>query len=141
MTAVAYNASGGNGCISVTANVVPALCAAMQTACADGDYARALELHDKLAPLHQALMAAPSPSGIKYAVSTLGACTELCRVPITPLTNAQKDAIQSALAIAQALMSLGLLGMVCHYPNELTLSAGNALRIFNHRSSHTWHDG
>jgi 4-hydroxy-tetrahydrodipicolinate synthase len=96
-TAVAYNASGGNGCISVTANVAPALCARMQTACLEGDYRAALEFQDRLMPLHEALFAEPSPAGAKYAVSRLGHCGEFCRLPIVPLSAGTRSLIDSAM--------------------------------------------
>lgn len=96
-TAVAYNAGGGNGCISVTANVAPALCAEMQTACTQGDYVKALGIQDRLMPLHMALFAEPSPAGAKYAVSRLGLCTPECRVPVVPLSEGAKARIDAAM--------------------------------------------
>lgn len=92
-TAVAYNAAGGNGCISVTANVAPAQCAAMQAACLRGDYRTALEYQDLLMPLHEALFAEPSPSGVKYAASRLGLCSEYCRLPMVPLSDDTRSRI------------------------------------------------
>ena len=97
-TAVAYNASGGNGCISVTANVAPALCAAMQTACLEGDYTQAMRIQQRLLPLHLALFREPSPAGAKYAVSLLNKCSAECRLPITTLTTETKQEIESAMA-------------------------------------------
>ena len=97
-TAVAYNAAGGNGCISVTANVAPALCAEMQTACRDGKFAAAAEIQDRLMPLHQALFAEPSPAGVKYAVSLLGLCDPHCRLPMVPLAQSAKSAIHDAMS-------------------------------------------
>ncbi len=96
-TAVAYNSGGGNGCISVTANVAPALCAQMQAACARGDYVEALAIQDRLMPLHVALFAEPSPAGAKYAVSRLGLCTPECRVPVVPLSDGAKANIDAAM--------------------------------------------
>lgn len=96
-TAVPYNAGGGNGCISVTANVAPAQCAAMQTACLEGDYKSALKYQDMLIPLHEALFLEPSPAGIKYAVSKLGLCKEECRLPIVPLSSETKASIDTAM--------------------------------------------
>lgn len=96
-TAVAYNAGGGNGCISVTANVAPALCARMQSTCTMGDFPKALAIQDRLMPLHQALFAEPSPAGAKYAVAKLGFSTPDCRVPVVPLSDVAKEAIDSAL--------------------------------------------
>ncbi|HKI73421.1 MAG TPA: 4-hydroxy-tetrahydrodipicolinate synthase [Pseudomonadales bacterium] len=97
MTAIAYNAMGGNGCISVTANVAPALCAEMQNACTEGDYTRALAINDRLAPLHRALFAEPSPAGAKYAASLLNLCGPDARLPIVALTDTTKKRIQAAL--------------------------------------------
>jgi len=96
-TAVAYNVHGGQGCISVTANVAPKLCAQMQEACAKQDYKRALDIQLKLMPLHQALFTEPSPAGVKYACSLLGLCEPSCRLPIVTLPPATKASIKKAL--------------------------------------------
>ena len=96
-TAVAYNASGGNGCISVTANIAPALCARMQTACRDGDFETAMEIQRRLIPLHVALFREPSPAGAKYAASLLGHCLPECRLPITALEARSKAEISAAM--------------------------------------------
>ena len=96
-TAVAYNAGGGVGCISVAANVAPALCAEMQSACSVGDFVKALAIQDRLMPLHQALFAEPSPAGVKYAVSRLGHCTPDCRVPVMSLSDTAKYSIDTAM--------------------------------------------
>ena len=94
MTAVAYNVSGGDGCISVTANVAPSRCSAMQTACLNGDYKEAMRIHDELAPLHAVMFSEPSPAGVKYAASLLGLCSEETRLPVMPLSAASKAAIK-----------------------------------------------
>ena len=78
-TALGFNAHGGQGCISVTANVAPRLCAAFQSACASGDYAAAIEIQDRLLPLHDALFVETSPGPVKYAVSKLGTLQALAR--------------------------------------------------------------
>jgi len=96
-TAVAYNAAGGNGCISVTANIAPALCADMQAACRDGDYELAAGIQNNLMPLHRALFIEPSPAGVKYAASLLGHCDEFCRLPMVPLSDKSKTAIRTAM--------------------------------------------
>lgn len=96
-TAVAYNAAGGNGCISVTANVAPRLCAELQTACQDGDYKLAADIQKRLMPLHLALFFEPSPAGVKYAVSLLGHCDAFCRLPMLPLSGNSKSAIRRAM--------------------------------------------
>ena len=98
-TAVAYNASGGNGCISVTANVAPALCARMQQACRDGEYEKAMDIQQRLLPLHLALFREPSPSGAKFAVSLLNHCSADCRLPITSLEADTKAEITAAMQL------------------------------------------
>jgi len=96
-TAVAYNVSGGQGCISVTANVAPKLVAEVQEATLAGDYLKARSLQDRLIPLHQLMFAEPSPAGAKYALSLLGICEADCRVPIMPLSDVTKDKIRAAM--------------------------------------------
>ncbi len=96
-TALSYNAQGGQGCISVTANVAPAKCAAFQQACAAGDYAMALELHNALMPLHIALFLEPSPAGVKYSTSRLGHCSAETRLPVVPLSDGAKAQIDAAM--------------------------------------------
>jgi len=96
-TAVAYNAAGGMGCISVTANVAPQLCSAMQTACKHGDFKNAQRIQQQLMPLHQALALEPSPAGIKYACSQLELCTPKARLPIITLSDCTKKKIDAAL--------------------------------------------
>ena len=90
--------AGGNGCISVTANIAPALCSEMQTACKNGDYPTAAGIQERLMPLHLALFTEPSPAGVKYAASLLGLCDEYCRLPIVPLSKDSKSAIHAAMA-------------------------------------------
>jgi 4-hydroxy-tetrahydrodipicolinate synthase len=97
MTAVGYNAMGGRGCISVTSNVVPALCAQMQEATLKGDYARALALQDKLAPLHDALFSDASPGPTKYALSLMGLCTDDVRLPLVSASEAARAKVRAAL--------------------------------------------
>lgn len=96
-TAVAYNAAGGNGCVSVTANIAPRLCAAMQAACRNGDYKVAADIQIRLMPLHLALFAEPSPAGVKYAASLLGHCDAFCRLPMVALADRAKSAIRMAM--------------------------------------------
>lgn len=98
---LAFNASGGAGCISVTANVAPKLCAEFQAACASGDYARARELNDVLYPLHKAMFSDASPGPVKYALSRVmpGFSTEL-RLPMTPPSEASRMAVDAALEAA-----------------------------------------
>ena len=96
-TAVSYNVAGGNGCISVTANLAPALCSLMQTACAKSDYTTAARIQERLMPLHMELFTEPSPAGVKYAASLLGLCESNCRLPIVPLSTQSKTAIRVAM--------------------------------------------
>jgi len=103
LTAMAYRANGGHGCISVTANVAPALCAQMHEACDRGDFATALEIQDRLAPLHNALFAEPSPAGVKYAASLLGLCGGEARLPIVPMSEAGRANVKAALETAGLL--------------------------------------
>ena len=99
-TAHGFNAQGGVGCISVTANVAPALVAQMQAACRAGDYAEALRLQDLLMPLHIAIFLEPGLVGAKYALSRLGRCGETVRLPLVPLTDATRARIDAAMAHA-----------------------------------------
>ena len=99
-TAHGFNAQGGVGCISVTANVAPALVAQMQAACRAGDYAEALRLQDLLMPLHIAIFLEPGLVGAKYALSRLGRCGETVRLPLVPLTDATRTRIDAAMAHA-----------------------------------------
>ena len=101
MTAVAYNALGGSGCISVTANVFPRLSAALQDACLSQDYQRALEYHDQLTPVHQALFEEPSPSGVKFAMSYLGLCDDEVRLPILSVNTDSKSVIRQCIDAVQ----------------------------------------
>ncbi|WP_170447751.1 4-hydroxy-tetrahydrodipicolinate synthase [Ruegeria arenilitoris] len=96
-TALGFNAHGGVGCISVTANVAPKLCAEFQQATLSGDYATALEYQDRLMPLHEAIFIEPGLVGAKYALSKLGRCAEEVRSPLTTLEDSTKAAIDAAM--------------------------------------------
>ncbi|MFK7835203.1 MAG: 4-hydroxy-tetrahydrodipicolinate synthase [Sulfitobacter sp.] len=96
-TAHGFNAQGGVGCISVTANAAPALTAALQAACAAGDYAKALEIQDKLMPLHKAIFTEPGLAGAKYAMSKLGLCSDEVRLPLTGLSDETKALVDAGL--------------------------------------------
>ncbi|MEI7791750.1 MAG: 4-hydroxy-tetrahydrodipicolinate synthase [Alphaproteobacteria bacterium] len=96
-TALGYNAHGGVGCISVTANVAPRLCAEFQAACASGDYAKAREYQDRLMPLHDAMFCETNPGPVKYAVSLLGKCAEDMRLPMIPPEDASRARIKKAM--------------------------------------------
>jgi 4-hydroxy-tetrahydrodipicolinate synthase len=99
-TTLAYMAHGGHGCISVTANVAPKLCAEFQNACLKGNFASALVMHDRLMPLHDALFVEPSPAPVKYAGSLLGLCTDEVRLPLVAATGGARALIRAALASA-----------------------------------------
>jgi 4-hydroxy-tetrahydrodipicolinate synthase len=99
-TALGFNAHGGHGCISVTANVAPRLCAEFQTSCLDGDYAAALRLQDKLMPLHTALFLETSPAPVKYALSLIGKCSETVRLPMVPVNEKTRAAVRDAMVHA-----------------------------------------
>lgn len=102
-TALGFNAHGGVGCISVTANIAPRLCSEFQDACTKGDYATARELQDRLMPLHDVLFVETSPAPVKYAVSVLGRCEETCRLPLAPLSESPKAKIRAAMTKAGLL--------------------------------------
>lgn len=103
-TALAFNAQGGRGCISVTANVAPRLCAEFQAATLAGDYAKALTYQDRLMPLHEAIFLEPGVAGAKYALSLLGRCRNELRLPLLPVTPGVEARLRAALGHA------GLLG-------------------------------
>ena len=100
ITALGYMAHGGHGCISVTANVAPKLCAQFQEACLQGAFEKALQIQDQLAPLHDALFVEPSPAPVKYAASLLGLSTDEVRLPLVPATEAARQRVSEALKAA-----------------------------------------
>jgi 4-hydroxy-tetrahydrodipicolinate synthase len=93
-------AHGGHGCISVTSNVAPRLCAGFQHACLQGDYKTALSLQDKLMPLHTALFMETNPAPAKYALSVLGKCADTVRLPMVRLAEKTKAAVREAMVHA-----------------------------------------
>jgi len=97
MTALGYMAHGGHGCISVTSNVVPRLCAEFQAACLRGDFATALRYQDRLAPLHRALFLEPNPAGPKYALHVLERMRPEVRLPLVRVSSAVATEIESAM--------------------------------------------
>ena len=99
-TALGFMAHGGHGCISVTSNVAPRLCAEFQDACLKGDYRAALKLQDKLMPLHTALFIETNPAPAKYALSVLGKCSDIVRLPMVPLAERSKTAVREAMVHA-----------------------------------------
>lgn len=96
-TALAFNAQGGQGCISVTANIAPQQCAALQNMWNEGEYKQALQLHDTLTILHQAMFCTTSPSPVKYAASLLDLCEPEMRLPLMLPTEEQQAIIKDAL--------------------------------------------
>jgi len=99
-TALGYMAHGGHGCISVTANVAPKLCAQFQDACMQGAYAAALEIQDRLMPLHDALFCEASPSPTKFAVSLLGMSSDEVRLPLVKATDMARGRVREAMVSA-----------------------------------------
>jgi 4-hydroxy-tetrahydrodipicolinate synthase len=97
-TALPFLAAGGHGCISVTANVAPALCAEMQRAWREGDVAKAAGLNDRLMPLHMALFCETSPGPVKYAASLLGKCSPELRLPLVEISETSKEIVKKAMA-------------------------------------------
>ena len=100
ITALGFMAHGGHGCISVTSNVAPRLCAEFQAACLKGDFAAALKLQDKLAPLHINLFVETSPAPIKYALSLIGKCANTVRLPMVPASEKAQAAVREAMVHA-----------------------------------------
>ena len=99
-TALGFMAHGGHGCILVTSNVAPRLCAEIQDACMNGDYRTALGLQDKLMPLHTALFMETNPAPAKYALSVLGKCADTVRLPMVRLAEKTKAAVREAMVHA-----------------------------------------
>jgi 4-hydroxy-tetrahydrodipicolinate synthase len=99
-TALGFMAHGGHGCISVTSNVAPALCAELQSACRDGDFASALTVQDRLMPLHESLFVETNPSPVKYAASVLGLMEDTVRLPMIPVSEGTKQVVRSAMVHA-----------------------------------------
>src|SRR3712207_1103328 len=102
-TALAFNAVGGVGCISVTANVAPRLCAEMQKAWREGRVGEAMGIQDRLVPLHDALFCETSPGPAKYAARLLGKGTDRCRLPMAPVSEPVRKRVR------EAMVSVGLL--------------------------------
>jgi 4-hydroxy-tetrahydrodipicolinate synthase len=100
-SALGFNAHGGRGCISVTANVAPRLCAEFQEATLAGDNARALELQDLLMPLHTAIFLEPGLAGAKHGLSILGRCSEEVRLPLLPVSEPVRTRIRAAMEHAR----------------------------------------
>lgn len=102
-TALAFNAQGGVGCISVTANIAPALCSAMQNAWAKGDLKEAYRLRDVLTPLHDAMFCETSPAPVKFAASLLGLATDEVRLPLVSASESARATVRAAMTRAGLL--------------------------------------
>jgi len=102
-TALGFMAHGGLGCISVSSNVAPRLCAQFQKACLSGDFAKALSYQDRLMRLHDALFCEASPAPTKYAASLLGLCDPEVRLPIVPLSERGRETVRAAMTAAGLL--------------------------------------
>ena len=102
-TTLGFMAHGGAGCISVTSNIAPKLCAAFQSCCLTGDYAGALAIQDRLMPLHDALFCEASPAPTKFAASLLGLCRPDVRLPIVPLSEKGRETVRAAMQSAGLL--------------------------------------
>jgi 4-hydroxy-tetrahydrodipicolinate synthase len=103
VTALAFNAQGGVGCISVTANVAPRACSDMQSAWIKGDIARAMKINDRLAPLHDALFVETSPGPVKYGVSLLGKSSPEVRLPLVAASAEAQEKMRTAMRSAGVL--------------------------------------
>jgi 4-hydroxy-tetrahydrodipicolinate synthase len=102
-TALAFNAHGGVGCISVTANIAPRLCAEFQEATLAGDFAKALQIQDRLMPLHNSLFIDPNPAPVKYGASLLGLCENEIRLPLVTASGPVQDKVRDAMRSAGLL--------------------------------------
>jgi 4-hydroxy-tetrahydrodipicolinate synthase len=103
MTALAVMAAGGHGCISVTANIAPELCAELMEAVFKGDWGHALKIQDRLTPLHAAIFAEPGVNGTKYALSLLGRARNETRLPLVPVSQTTEALIRRAMVHAGLL--------------------------------------
>jgi 4-hydroxy-tetrahydrodipicolinate synthase len=99
-TTLGYMVQGGHGCISVTANVAPKLCAEFQNACMQGVYDTALALQERMMPLHDAMFVEPSPAPVKYAGSLIGICTDEVRLPLVAASEAARARVRAAMDAA-----------------------------------------
>ncbi len=96
-TAIPFLAQGGHGCISVTSNVAPRLCADLQNAWAAGNYDAAYKINDLLMPLHDAMFIESSPGPVKYAAGLMGLCSDELRLPLCEIADSSKAAVRAAL--------------------------------------------
>jgi len=103
VTTMAFMAQGGDGCISVTANVAPRACADMHEAWQKGDIAAAMKINARLAPLHDALFVETSPAPVKYACSLLGKSTPDVRLPLVAASPQAQETVRTAMRSAGVL--------------------------------------
>lgn len=96
-TALAFYAAGGHGCIGVTANVAPRLCGEMHVAWAEGRVKDAMDIQNRLVPLHDALFSETSPGPVKYAASLMGKTSDRCRLPLAPIMQPTRDRVKAAM--------------------------------------------
>ena len=99
-SALGFNAHGGHGCISVTANIAPRLCSQMQELSLAGDFVGAREINDKLVYLHKDLFMEPNPAPAKYVANRLNLCANEMRLPLVPISKPTQDAMDVAIAHA-----------------------------------------
>ncbi|HBF61512.1 MAG TPA: 4-hydroxy-tetrahydrodipicolinate synthase [Methyloceanibacter sp.] len=99
-TALGFMAHGGVGCISVASNIAPALCSEFQLACLGGNYKRALELQDRLMPIHDVLFVESNPGPVKYVAEKLGLCGGETRLPLAPISDATRKRVDAAIEAA-----------------------------------------
>jgi 4-hydroxy-tetrahydrodipicolinate synthase len=102
-TALSFLAAGGHGCISVTANIAPRLCAEMHAAWDKGDVAEAMAIQDRLVPVHDAMFCETSPGPVKYAASLLAKSTAFCRLPMAPVAETTRARVKAAMVSAGLL--------------------------------------
>ena len=97
ITAFEFMKNGGNGCISVTANVLPKLCSDFQNLCLEGNYDEALKIHKKLEPMHNALFIETSPSPVKYVLSKMGRIEDELRLPLVSIRQETKEILDKVI--------------------------------------------
>ncbi len=102
-TALAFLAAGGDGCISVTANVAPRLCSEMHVAWQAGRIDEAIAIQDRMVPLHDALFTETSPGPVKFAASLLGLTSSHCRLPLAPIATETRERVRAAMTEAGLL--------------------------------------
>ena len=102
-TMLSFNAAGGHGCISVTSNIAPRLCSELQRAWREGRVCEAMQIQDRLLPVHDALFCETSPGPVKYAASLLGKSSAFCRLPMAPIAESTRVRVEAAMREAGLL--------------------------------------